>query len=77
MDTLFPVTAAPVRSFDIDGFDQIVKYIAIQLVDSYVGLYLLNELFKAFLILFLYFDFVIQSINFSFQLLLLCLITGA
>ena len=72
VDVLHPASAALVRRFRFDSFDQFVQDVAIQLFNLYGMVFQpLNELLHKFILLFLYRDFFPEPHDFDFQLLLL------
>ena len=69
-----PLAAGLVRSFNVDCLDKFSQRIRGKLVQILVFAYPLDKLLQIFNLSFLYFDFLLQSLNFLFKLRLFVLI---
>ena len=69
-----PLAAGLVRSFNVDCLDKLPQRIGGKLVQILVFAYPLDKLLQIFNLSFLYFDFLLQSLDFHFKLCLLVLI---
>ena len=69
-----PLAAGLVRSFNVDCLDKLPQRIRGKLIQVLVFAYPLDKLLQVFNLSFLYFDFLLQSLNFHFKLCLFVLI---
>ena len=73
-DVLSPLAAALVGCFNINSFDKLTQSIRGKLVQVLVFVCPLDKLLQIFNLSFLYFDFLLQSLDFLFKLCLFVLI---
>lgn len=73
-DALSALPAALVRRFDVDAFDKLPQGVRGHFLQILVFVYPLDELLQIFNLSFLYFDFLLQGLDFHFKLRLLVLI---
>ena len=71
MDVLYPLAAGFIRRIHIDGRHQFTQRIAVQFFNADIFVRFLNELFKVFVLSFLYLNLLLQGDYFCLQLLLL------
>ena len=69
-----PLAAGLVRGFNVDCLDKLPQRIRGKLIQVLVFAYPLDKLLQVFNLSFLYFDFLLQSLNFHFKLCLFVLI---
>ena len=69
-----PLAAGLVRGFNVDRLDKFPQRIGGKLVQILVFAYPLDKLLQIFNLSFLYFDFLLQSLDFLFKLCLFVLI---
>ena len=73
-DALSALPAALVRCFDVDALDKLPQGVGGHFLQILVFVYPLDELLQIFNLSFLYFDFLLQGLDFHFKLHLLVLI---
>lgn len=73
-DALSALPAALVRCFDVDALDKLPQGVGGHFLQILVFVYPLDELLQIFNLSFLYFDFLLQGLDFRFKLHLLVLI---
>ena len=73
-DALSALPAALVRRFDVDALDKLPQGVGGHFLQILVFVYPLAELLQIFNLSFLYFDFLLQGLDFLFKLRLLVLI---
>ena len=61
MDVLYPLATGLVRRIHIDSRHQLTQRIAVQLFNTDILVRFLNELFKVFVLSFLYLNFLLQG----------------
>ena len=67
-DALMPLAVGLVRGFNVDRLDKFPQRIGGKLVQILVFAYPLDKLLQVFNLSFLYFDFLLQSLDFLFKL---------
>ena len=73
-DALMPLAAGLVRGFNVDRLDKFPQRIGGKLVQVLIFAHPLDKLLQIFNLSFLYFDFLLQSLDFLFKLCLFVLI---
>lgn len=76
-DVLSPFSAALVGGFDINSLDKFPQSIGCKLVQILVFVYPLDKLLQIFNLSFLYFNILLQGLDFHFKLLLLGFVASA